>query len=90
MTVLVTGARGNIGRHVVKELLAHHIPGVRALTRHPRRTGEELRAEPARPIEAARASSSPTRPASPDPRGRRVTPSRSRRHPTWWRWSKAI
>ncbi|MGP3959136.1 SDR family oxidoreductase [Nonomuraea sp. 3N208] len=59
MTVLVTGARGNIGRHVVNELLARHIPGVRALTRRPRRAGEELRAEPARPIEAARASSSP-------------------------------
>jgi nucleoside-diphosphate-sugar epimerase len=53
VTVLVTGARGNIGRHVVAELLARHIPGVRTLTR------QGLPAEPARPLESARASGSP-------------------------------
>ncbi|TDD16806.1 SDR family oxidoreductase [Nonomuraea diastatica] len=53
MTVLVTGARGNIGRHVVAELLARRIPGVRTLIR------QGLTTEPARPLHPVRASSSP-------------------------------
>ena len=36
MTVLVTGATGNVGRHLIAELLAAGRP-VRALTRHPER-----------------------------------------------------
>ncbi|WP_206068236.1 SDR family oxidoreductase [Nonomuraea composti] len=34
MTILVTGATGTVGRHVVRHLLDHRQP-VRALTRHP-------------------------------------------------------
>ncbi|RKT57566.1 SDR family oxidoreductase [Saccharothrix australiensis] len=38
MTILVTGATGNVGRHVVEQLVARDVP-VRALTRNPDKAG---------------------------------------------------